>query len=209
MRQRWRAFFYYLYRRLVMSRKLLLQQKELEMIRQQQEFCEQSALKDEKIDLLRDENLRLELQHKADELIRITLNIMRKNEVLQAIRKEAVGITGAVKEENLVAIRRKVGRLIGQIDSNLEHDNDLERFQTTFDSVHRDFFRTLDQRFPDLNKKDKMLCAYIRMDLLSKEIAPLLHVSVRGVEISRYRLRKKLKLDEKENLAEFLHRISG
>ncbi|MCC8188712.1 MAG: transcriptional regulator [Bacteroides sp.] len=203
------GFFCYLYRRLVRSRKLLLQQKELEMIRQQQEFREQSALKDEKIDLLRDENLRLELQHKADELIRTTLNIMRKNEVLQAIRKEAVGITGAVKEENLVAIRRKVLRLIGQIDSNLEHDNDLAQFQTTFDSVHRDFFRTLDRRFPDLNKKDKMLCAYIRMDLLSKEIAPLLNVSVRGVEISRYRLRKKLKLAEKENLAEFLHRISG
>lgn len=203
------GFFYYLYYRLVMSRKVLLQQKELEMIRQQQEFREQNALKDEKIDSLKEANLRLELQHKADELVRTTLNIMRKNEVLQVIRREAVGINGAVKEENLVAIRRKVLRLVQQIDSNLEHDNDLEQFQHTFDTVHQDFFRILDQRFPDLNKKDKMLCAYIRMDLLSKEIAPLLNVSVRGVEISRYRLRKKLKLAEKENLAEFLHRISG
>lgn len=52
-----------------------------------------------------------------------------------------------------------------------------------------------------------MLCAYIKMNLMSKEIAPLLNISVRGVEISRYRLRKKLGLDEKDNLAEFLQKI--
>ena len=56
--------------------------------------------------------------------------------------------------------------------------------------------------------KDKMLCAYIKMNLLSKEIAPLLNISLRGVEISRYRLRKKLNLAEGENLAEFLQKFS-
>lgn len=55
--------------------------------------------------------------------------------------------------------------------------------------------------------KDKMLCAFIRMDLLSKEIAPLLNISIRGMEISRYRLRKKMGFDTNVNLSEFLHKL--
>lgn len=59
-----------------------------------------------------------------------------------------------------------------------------------------------------MNNKDKLLCAYIKMNLLSKEIAPLMNISLRGVEISRYRLRKKLNLSEGENLVEFLQKFS-
>ena len=117
-------------------------------------------------------------------------------------------INHSISEENLVSIRRKILRLINQIDANMEHDNDLKNFQITFDSVHHNFFKRLDELFPDLNNRDKMLCAYIKMDLMSKEIAPLLNISVRGVEISRYRLRKKLHLEEKDNLADFLQKLS-
>ena len=97
---------------------------------------------------------------------------------------------------------------MGQIDTNIEHDDDLLAFQSTFDSVHHDFFRKLEKAYPELNNKDKLLCAYIQMNLLSKEIAPLLNISLRGVEISRYRLRKKLGVEEGENLAEFLQKFS-
>lgn len=70
--------------------------------------------------------------------------------------------------------------------------------------VHNNFFRVLDKKFPELSHKEKMLCAYIKMNMLTKEIAPLLNISVRGVEIGRYRLRKKLGLDERANLTKFL-----
>ena len=79
--------------------------------------------------------------------------------------------------------------------------------QSSFDAIHNDFFKKLEARYPQLSYKDKMLCAYLKMNLISKEIAPLLNISVRGVEISRYRLRKKLNLDEKTNLADFLQKI--
>lgn len=183
-------------------------QKELELYHQKQVFQQESDLKDKKIDLLKEENLQAELRHKSEELVRTTLNIVRKNEVLQDIKKEVIGISHAVADENLVAIRRKTLRLIGQIDTNIEHDDDLQAFQSTFDSVHHDFFRKLEEQFPELTNREKLLCAYIKMDLLSKEIAPLLNLSQRGVEISRYRLRKKLGLGERENLMEFLQRFS-
>lgn len=104
-------------------------------------------------------------------------------------------------------VRRGMLRLINQIDTNIEHDSDLDNFQSSFDAVHNDFLKKLGDTYPQLTHKDKMLCAYIKMNLMSKEIAPLLNISVRGVEISRYRLRKKLGLDEKDNLAEFLQKI--
>lgn len=146
--------------------------KELELYRQKQEFKKESELKDQKIDSLKEENLQAELSHKSEELIRTTLNIVRKNEMLMGIKKEVLGISHSISEENLVSLRRKTLRLLGQIETNIEHDDDLQAFQSTFDSVYHDFFRKLEEAYPELNNKDKLLCAYIKMNLLSKEIAP-------------------------------------
>ncbi len=199
---------YCIYVRLEKSRKRLIRQKELELQRQQQTFQQVSDRKDKEIDTLKEEKLQTELHHKSEELARTTLNIVRKNEILQEIKKNAISITYSIKDENLVDVRRKTLRLISQIDTNIEHDDDLQHFQGAFDSVHRDFFRRLDEKFPELSSKDKMLCAYIKMNLMSKEIAPMLNISLRGVEVNRYRLRKKLGLGEKDNLTEFLQRLS-
>ncbi|WP_239060668.1 triple tyrosine motif-containing protein [Bacteroides sp. 519] len=193
----------YLYYKFIVGQQKTIRKKEMEIIKQKEE----NTKKDEKIVSLKEKNLQAELKHKSDELIRTTLNIVRKNEMLQNIKKEAVSISRSIDDENLPNIRRKVIRLINSVDTNLEHDDDLQAFQTTFDSVHHDFFEKLDKQFPELNKKEKLLCAYIRMDLMSKEIAPLMNISLRGVEISRYRLRKKLQLSQEDNLAEFLQRL--
>ncbi len=199
------ALAYGVYRLWLWRSRLLLSKEQ-----DQQMFQEKSEEKDREIDLLREENLRTELNHRSEELIQTTLNIVRKNEMLINIRKEVVGISHAIKEEktDIVSLRRKVFRLLGQIDTNLEHDDDLQAFQNSFDSVHHNFFRQLEAAYPNLTSKEKQLCAYIKMNLLSKEIAPLLNISLRGVEISRWRLRKKLNLKEGENLTEFLQNFS-
>jgi DNA-binding CsgD family transcriptional regulator len=64
--------------------------------------------------------------------------------------------------------------------------------------------KKLRNNYPELTPKDLRLCAYLRMNLSSKEIAPLLNISIRGVEISRYRLRKKLHLPRDANLTDFM-----
>ena len=200
---------YLFYQRLTKSSKQLVIQKEQELLRQQEAYEQESSLKDQRIGLLEEENLQAELRHKSEELVRTTLNIVRKNEILQEIKKEVMDLSHAINENNLVSLRRKTLRLIGQIDTNIEHDNDLQAFQSTFDSVHHDFFRRLEEMHPELNNKEKLLCAYIKMNLLSKEIAPLMNISLRGVEISRYRLRKKLGLEEGTNLAEYLQKFGA
>lgn len=200
---------YYLYRRIVRSKQILLMQKELELYHQQQEFDAERALANRQIHLLEDEKLQAELKHKSEELVRTTLNIVRKNEMLLELQKGVDGVNHALKEHDFVALKRRVVRLQGQITTNIGHDEDLQSFQSVFDSVHHGFFRRLEERYPDLTHKEKMLCAYVQMNLITKEIAPLLNISVRGVEICRYRLRQKLGLKERDNLADFLKQFSS
>ena len=198
---------YDIYHRYKKGRERLIQLKDAEMNRQKNMLERDINQKEEQINKLEEEKLRTELNYKSDELVKTTLNVVRKNEILQRIKKDAENLSRTINEGNLVSIRRGMLRLITQIDTNIEHDSDLDNFQSSFDAVHNDFFKKLGRRFPLLTSKDKMLCAYIKMNLMSKEIAPLLNISVRGVEISRYRLRKKLGLDEKDNLAEFLQKL--
>jgi len=183
------AIIFVIYQRIKQSRQRLIRQK------------------DEQIENLEEEKLQIELRARQDELVRSRMNVVRKNEMLQEIKKTAVSINNGLSEENLPTIKRRVVRLIGQIDTNIEHDDDLEAFRNSFDSVHHNFLKTLGERYPQLSHKEKMLCAYIRMDLMSKEIAPLLNISIRGVEISRYRIRQKLALSQKDNLTEFLQSL--
>lgn len=201
------GIIYYGYYRYQKGRERLIRLKDAEMNRQKTVLERDIDEKKKQINKLEEEKLRTELNYKSDELVKTTLNVVRKNEILQKIRKDAENLSRTINDGNLVNIRRGVLRLITQIDTNMEHDTDLDNFQSSFDAVHNDFFKKLDTQYPQLTYKDKMLCAYIKMNLMSKEIAPLLNVSVRGVEISRYRLRKKLGLDEKVNLADFLQKI--
>lgn len=198
---------YYTYHLLKRGRERLIRMKDEEMNRQKTVLEKDINQKKKLITELEEEKLRNELNYKSDELVKTTLNVVRKNEILQKIRKDAESLSRTISEGNLVNVRRGMLRLINQIDTNIEHDSDLDNFQSSFDAVHNDFLRKLGENYPQLTNKDKMLCAYIKMNLMSKEIAPLLNISVRGVEISRYRLRKKLGLDEKANLAEYLQKI--
>jgi DNA-binding CsgD family transcriptional regulator len=92
----------------------------------------------------------------------------------------------------------------GTQEGNLSSDADWEHFQVHFDKVHGDFSRKFRAEYPHLSPQDMKLSAYLRMNLSTKEIAHLLNISVRGVEISRYRLRKKLMLERSLNLQEFI-----
>lgn len=73
-----------------------------------------------------------------------------------------------------------------------------------FNELNRDFFIRLKDEYPSLTPKDLKLCAYLKMNLSTKEIATLLNVSVRGVEASRYRLRKKMDLSSDKNITELM-----
>lgn len=164
--------------------------------------------KDEEIYALHNENLKAELFYKAQELNGSILNVIRKNEILEDVKKNAVSLSKAIDEDKPISdLKRRVIRLITEINTNIEHDGDFEKFQSNFDVIHQDFFKLLEEKYPNLTQNDKILCAYLKMNLTSKEIAPLLNISLRGVEVNRYRLRKKMNLDREVNLTEYLQKL--
>jgi FixJ family two-component response regulator len=84
----------------------------------------------------------------------------------------------------------------------MKNESEWEAFEALYDQAHGDFFKRLKADFSGLTPSDLRLCAYLRMNLSSKEIAPLLNITVRGVEERRYRLRKRMNLGSDENLTE-------
>lgn len=141
------------------------------------------------------EKLLLEVENKTRELSNAALNLIRKNEMLQHLKDDLL----KAKTEP-----RTLPKIIRLIDEHLEGDHDWDIFEESFNRVHDDFFKRLMHDFQDLTPGDLRLAAYLKMNLSSKEIAPLLNISVRGVENKRYRLRKKLGLAEDANLTEFI-----
>jgi DNA-binding CsgD family transcriptional regulator len=90
------------------------------------------------------------------------------------------------------------------IDQALKNDQDWEFFEQAFNHADKKFFKRIKEKHPSLTPNDLRLCVYLRLNLSSKEIAPLLNISARSVEIKRYRLRKKLDLERDVNLSEYV-----
>ena len=104
-------------------------------------------------------------------------------------------------------VKNRLGILLRKINKEIDNKQQNQVFETYFDEVHEEFFKRLKSEYPQLSPREMRLCAYIRMDLTSKEIAVLLNITERGVEVSRYRLRKKLELPRETNLSTFLSNI--
>lgn len=157
---------------------------------------------------MRNEQLDTELKHKQSQLSDSTMNLMRKNDMLQQIDREMAELSESMRRGDPKArLTRQIQEIRKSIQTNMNDDDNWEKFEENFNMVYDDFMKTLTARFPDLKTNDRKLCAYLRMGLSSKEMASLLNTPVRSIETARYRLRKKLNLDGGENLTEFIRNI--
>ena len=164
-------------------------------------YREGEKLSNQEIERLKNEQLLLEMRHKTMELANSTMYLVQKNKFLNRIKGDINELSGRlVKESNKHALRQIVHR----IDRDIKSKQHWKLFDEYFDEVHEDFLNRLKEMHPDLTPKDLRLCAYLKMNISTKEIAPLMNISVRGVEISRYRLRKKLGLEAGANLTEYI-----
>ncbi|MCW1735948.1 triple tyrosine motif-containing protein [Anaerorudis cellulosivorans] len=151
------------------------------------------------ITALKNEQLQADLTHKSKELANATMLIINHEEFLNSLKKEI--------QHNILSgkIQRTQGNeLIKMIESNFSEKDEWTVFQDNFDLIHENFFRKLKERYPSLTSSDLRLCALLRLNYSSKDIAKMLNLSIRGVEAARYRLRKKLALEEKDDLIAFM-----
>ncbi len=153
-------------------------------------------------EILKNERYHLEIDSKNREL---TSNIMlrqEKNEVLKHLLQQidALGSEGELS-------RKKSSELKKQIKNHLQTDDEWEYFKLHFESVYPDFFVNLKKVYPALTENDLRLCAYIRIGMSNKQIAQMLSVLPDSIKISRYRIRKKFLLQQKDSLEDFLREI--
>ncbi len=179
--------------------------KEFEMKEKEKVYKADAKEKENEIVALKNQKLQYELRHKSQDLASSTMNLIRKNEILFEINNklEKIGENISDKTDPNTIVKR-IQKMQDEIKRNIEHDNNWKKFQENFDLVYENYLKRLGEQFPILTVSDKKLCAYLKMDLSSKDIAPLLNMSFRSVEMSRYRLRKKLMLEREINLTEFL-----
>jgi DNA-binding CsgD family transcriptional regulator/cell division protein FtsB len=150
---------------------------------------------------LSNDKLHTEITMKNMELAKNTMAMIKKNELLIEIRKEL----NQQKEELGSRLPTKYFTRISKlIETSINSEHDWEMFEYLFDQAHENFFKRLKHDYPELTPSDFRLCAYLRMNLTSKEIAPLLNITIRGIEEKRYRLRKKINLQSDQNLTEFI-----
>jgi AraC family chitin signaling transcriptional activator len=142
--------------------------------------------------------LELELQSKSSEVAGKSLSIAKQSEMIEKIQ----GILDAETDFNKLKSEIKKA-----IKINALNKHEWETFETNLNQIHNEFIVMLSKKYPNLTSKDIKLCIYLKMNLSSKEIAPMMNISFRGVELHRYRLRKKLNLTQDENLSKFLLNI--
>lgn len=181
----------------------LIRSKDEEIQRQQEEYQRVSEEKDRHIMELEREKMEKELKHKAQEMANVMMTLSHKNVTLQMVKKGLHEIMENLPKGSTDA-RKSIMNLQSKVVVDMHSDDILKRIENEFDIVHDNYMKKLRAKYPELNHNEVLLCAYIRMNLPTKEIAPLLNISPRGVETLRYRLKKKLNLEKEISLTDFL-----
>lgn len=190
------VLFYRLHRRKIKKEQRLLQ---LKFETEQKVLLKEKTIENERrIVELKNESLQNEVKLKSKQLANTAMALVKKNETLLELKREILLHRSSF--ENYFSYKN----LIKKIDHSISHKDEWKVFEYNFNQVHEEFFKDIKRKHPKLSAKDLRICAYIKMNLSSKEIAPLLNISLRGVETQRYRLRGKLGLDSDQSLTDYL-----
>jgi DNA-binding CsgD family transcriptional regulator len=175
--------------------------KHRELLEKQQELVEIEREKEHAVRQIEEDKMKSELRHLNSLLAASTMNLVVKSEFMDTIKGELEDVKQKMKGTET---KHELEKIVRQIDTTLRLEEDWKQFEYHFDQVHGDFLNRLRENFQDLTPNEQKLCVLLRLNLSTKEISNLMSISLRGVEIARYRLRKKLGLDQKQNLSKFI-----
>lgn len=154
---------------------------------------------------LKNEKLVSDVNFKNKELSTMTMHLVQRGQVLAKIKEVISTIIKKHDISDSSTSFRQLLRLIREVDKS---DDDWDQFTIHFTNVNADFFDILKTKYPDVTSNELKLCAYLKMNLSSKEIAQLMNITIKAVEVGRYRLRKKLQIQSDVNLYDFLVQLS-
>jgi DNA-binding NarL/FixJ family response regulator len=190
-------FLYYRWNKIRYLEKIKLKEEELKHQKQIHRI-EIDAANRIKLQEYEKNILEIQIQTKASEVAGKSLSIAKQTEMIDKIQNILD------TEKNISAIKSQISKVI---KINSLNKNEWNSFENNLLKSNEDFVKIITSKFTNLTAKDIKLCIYLKMNLSSKEIAPLMNISYRGVELHRYRLRKKLGLDQIVNLNVFMNNI--
>lgn len=185
--------------------------KYYETIEQRRLYLEkESKIRQEQYDLekeiekLKNDKLQIKILAKDKELVNNSLQVVKKNKILN-------GIIHKLKEIDVEALddstKFQVSKLNKSIVKEVNTDKSWKDLEKHIKNVHFEFLKRLKEKYPTISPRELDLATYLLMNMSTKEIAEIMNISTGGVELARYRLRKKLGLNKKENLIGFLMSI--
>lgn len=188
------SYLYYRWNKMRYKQEIALKEEEIKHQKSIMDLELEAArtLKQQEIDK---HILEVQVQTKAAEIAGKSLSIAKQTELIDSIRNILDS------EEDMRSLKN---RIKSSIKVNSINKNEWKSFETNLMQSNSAFVHTLNQKFPNLSPKDIKLCIYLKMNLSTKEIAPLMSISFRGVELQRYRLRKKLNVGTDVILSKFL-----
>lgn len=152
---------------------------------------------------LEKKNLEKDIELKDKELTAQVLHLIQKNELIDVISEKLLEIKQNMGPESQKAVQK----VIIDLQSNLQPEL-LKEFKLRFQHIHKDFFDVLNEKFPDLSPSELRLCAFLKLNLTTKEISAITNITPKSIEIARTRLRKKLNLTGTDtNLVIFLSQL--
>jgi ligand-binding sensor domain-containing protein/DNA-binding CsgD family transcriptional regulator len=188
------------------KKKFIVQQERHEEEQKKLNYLKQLEIDKAKnrITEIKNEKLQLEVENKNTELLNFTMHLVQKGELLSDLKTHMSKMTKVLENSSGLDELKKMIKVINDAD---KMDKDWENFIYHFDKAHNSFTINLKQKFPKLTANELKLCTFLRLNLSTKEIAQLMNISLRGVELGRYRLRKKLELPTETSLFDFFNEI--
>jgi len=181
------------YYELMEQRRLYLEKES--KIRQEQFELEQEIVK------LKNEKLKAKILFKDKELVTNSLQVVKKNKILNDIITKLKNIETETLEES---IKVQFSKLNKSIVKEVNSDKSWKNLENHIKNVHYDFLKRLKEKYPTISPRELDLATYLLINMSTKEIAEFMNITPEGVELARYRLRKKLGLSRKDNLIGFL-----
>lgn len=202
------ASFYLVYHRMKIK---IRRNKYYETIEQRRIYLEkESKIRNEQFELekeierLKNDKLKIKILSKDKELVNNSLQVVKKNKILNGIISKLKNIDTTKLDETT---KFEFNKLHKSIVKEVNADKSWKDLEKHLKNVHFDFLKKLKEKHPTISPREMDLSTYLLMNMSTKEIAEFMNISTAGVELARYRLRKKIGLHQKENLIGYLMSI--
>ena len=151
---------------------------------------------------LKNENLEMELTFKKKELATQVMYLLQKNELIANAVREIQSLKEAPGDKQAAALHHIITDMKASLDKGA-----WDEFEIRFQQVHQEFYDKLHSLHPDLTPNEVKLCAFLRLNMTTKDISAITYQTAKSIQVARTRLRRKIGMERDENLVSWLQQL--